>query len=102
MPKKAQELLYAVVGAGDLAAEKVREAGKLADRKTTEKAYKDLIKRGKTLSTKIRNSGPTKTAMARTKTARAQVKAAATSVTKAGKADADATTSAASKAVKAS
>jgi hypothetical protein len=98
---KAQELVYAVVGAGDFAIDKVKDAGKF-DRKKTEKLYKDFVKRGRTLSTKIRNSAPSKRAVAQTKTARSQVKAAATSVGKAVGANAKATRSAASKASKAS
>lgn len=99
---KTQELLYAVIGAGDLTVEKVRGLRELTDRKQTEKVYKDFVKRGRTISTRIRNSAPTKTAVAQTKTARSQVKAAATSVRKAVKADVRATTSAATKASKAS
>ncbi len=99
---RTQELLYAAIGAGDLTVEKLRELRALADRKQTEKVYNDFIKRGRTISNRIRSSGPTKTALAQTKTARSQVKAAATSVKKAVKADVRATTSAASKAAKAS
>jgi hypothetical protein len=94
---KPQELIYAVVGAGDFAAEKVRNARKVADRKNTQKLYKDFVKRGRSVWTKVRRSGPTKQAIAQTKTARTQVKAAATSVTKAFRADAKAAKSAASK-----
>ena len=97
-----QEILYAVVGAGDLAVEKVRGISKLADQKTTQKYYKDFIKRGKSLTTSIKNSAPTKRAVAQTKTARTQVKAATTSVTKAVKANTKAVRSAAEKVVKAS
>ena len=98
---KAQEWMYAVVGAGDFAIDKVKDVRKVADRKTTQKFYKDFVTRGKTLTNRVRNSAPTKQAIAQTKTARTQVKAAATSVTKAVSADAKATRSAASKAVKA-
>lgn len=94
---KAQELLYAVVGVGDLALEKARNAGKIADRKTTQKVYKDLVKRGRALANGIRNAGPTKQAVAQTKAARTQVKAATTSVRKAVRANAKATKSAADK-----
>ena len=97
---KAQELLYAIVGAGDFAVEKVKDTGKLADRKSTQKVYADFVKRGRTLSTKVRSSAPTKQAVAQTKTARSQVKAAATSVGKAVRANAKATRSAASKTAK--
>ena len=99
---KSQELLYAVVGVGDFAIDKVKGVTQLADRKKTEKLYKDFVKRGRTLSTKIRNSAPTKRAVAQTKTARTQVKSAATSVGKAVRANAKATRTAASKAAKAS
>ena len=76
-----QEILYAAVGFGDVAIEKIRNVS-IPDTKSTQKVYKDFVKRGKTLSTRIRNSAPTKQAVAQTKTARSQVKAAATSVTK--------------------
>jgi hypothetical protein len=94
---KAQELLYAVVGVGDLAFEKARNARKFADSKSTQKFYRDLVKRGRALSSGIRNSGPTKQAVAQTKAARTQVKAATTSVRKAVRANAKATKSAADK-----
>ena len=77
-----QELLYAVIGAGDVAIERVRSIS-APNAKSTQKLYADFVKRGKTLSTRIRNSAPTKQAVAQTKTARTQVKAAATSLTKA-------------------
>jgi hypothetical protein len=80
---KGQELIYALVGAGDLAISKIADARILTDRKKSEKVYKDFVKRGRSLTTRIKNSGPTKQAITQTKTARTQVKAAATSVTKA-------------------
>lgn len=92
----AQDVLYAVVGAGDLAVDKVRSAK--VDRASTSKLYEDLVKRGRTLSNRIKASGPTKQAIAQTKTARAQVRGAATSVTKAVRANAMAGRSAAKKA----
>ncbi len=101
MPK-AQEMLYAVVGAGEFAVEKVVDARQVIDRERSQKAYSDFVKRGRTLSTKIKNSGPSKQAKAQTKVARSQVKAAATSVSKAVRANAKATRSAANKARKAS
>jgi hypothetical protein len=97
---KAQELLFAVVGAGDFALEKVRKAGAI-DRKTSRKFYRDFVKRGRTLTTRVQNSGPTKQAVAQTKVARSQVKAAATSVTKAARANTKATKAAANKAARA-
>jgi hypothetical protein len=99
---KAREILYAVVGAGDFTVDKVRSLRKVADRKTTQKYYKDFVKRGKTLYTKIGSSAPTKRAVAQTKAARAQVKGAATSITRAVRADAKATKSAVEKAAQAS
>ena len=97
-----QEIFYAVVGAGDLAVEKVRGLGRLADQKTTRKHYRDFIKRGKALTTSIKNSAPTKRAVAQTKSARTQVKAASTSIGKAVRLNARATQSAAKKTAKAS
>ena len=95
---RAQDFVYAIVGAGDLAAEKVRNAHNLTDPKQTQKLYRDFVKRGRGVSTKIRNARPTKQAAAQTKVARTQVKAAATSVAKAVGANAKATRSAARKA----
>jgi len=99
---KRQEILYAIVGAGDLAVEKVRGIGKFADQKTQKKYYRDFIKRGKALTTTIKNSAPTKRAVAQTKTARTQVKAATTSISKAVRLNARATESAVKKTAKAS
>jgi hypothetical protein len=76
---KAQEMVYAVVGAGDFTLQKVRDLTKV-DRKSSQKVYKDFVKRGKGLSTKVKNAAATKQAFEQTKTARTQVKAAATSV----------------------
>ena len=76
-----KDLFYAAVGIGDVAAERIRNIS-IPDPKSTQKVYKDFVKRGQTLSTRIRNSAPTKQAVAQSKTARSQVKAAATSVTK--------------------
>lgn len=94
---KAEELLYAVVGAGDFAIEKARDARKAVDLEYTQKLYKDFVKRGRTLSGRVRNSRPTKRAAAQTRTARSQVRSAATSVRKAGRANVKATRSAARK-----
>ena len=84
---KTQEILYAVVGAGDLAIERIRGIRDI-DPKAATKAYSDVVARGEKLSKKIRNSAPTKQAAAQTKTARTQVKAATTSVSKAIRANA--------------
>lgn len=89
---KTQELLYAVVGAGDFALEKAKNVTKVADPKATTKLYKDFVKRGRGISTKVRNSAPTKQAVAQTKTARTQIKAATTSLTKAVRANASGST----------
>lgn len=99
---KTQELIYAVVGAGDFTIQKVKDLRTLADLEQTERVYNDFVKRGRSISKRIKNSAPTKNAVAQTKTARSQVKAAATSVRKAVRADVKATTSAAAKTVKAS
>ena len=99
---KPQDVIYAVVGAGDFAVEKIRGLSLVGDRKAVTKYYKDFIKRGRALSRSIRNAPPTKRALAQTKTARSQVKAAATSIGKAVRADAKAGGSAARKVAKAS
>jgi hypothetical protein len=88
--EKAQEILYAVLGVGDFAVEKARTVRRIADRETNQKLYRDFVKRGRGLTTRVRNSGPTKQAVAQTKVARTQVKAAATSVGKAIRSDAKA------------
>ena len=98
---KTQEFLYAVVGAGDFAIDKARNLRSI-DRKSATNVYTDFVKRGQSLSKKIRNSAPSKQAVAQTKTARTQVKAATTSVSKAVKANTKAVRSAAEKVVKAS
>jgi hypothetical protein len=98
---KTQELIYAVVGAGDFTVEKVRDLRILTDLKQTQEVYSDFVTRGRTISKRIQNSAPTKNAVAQTKTARSQVKAAATSVRKAVRADLKATQSAAAKSARA-
>ena len=99
---KAQDLLFAVVGVGDLAVEKASGLTKIADRKSTQKVYEDFVKRGQTFSKKVRNSAATKQALAQTKTARTQIKAASTSVSKAVQANVQATRSIAQRFAKAS
>lgn len=98
---KTQELIYAVVGVGDFALEKAKNVTKVTDRKTTAKLYKDFVKRGRGISTKVRNSAPTKQAVAQTKTARTQIKAATTSLTKAVRANASGSTKQAAEQTKA-
>lgn len=98
----AREAVYALVGAGDLTMEKIRNARRLVDRSLTQNVYADCVKRGRSLSTRIGASAPTKRAIAQTRTARAQVKAAATSVGKAVRLDTRAARSAAEKVAKAS
>ena len=78
----AQEVLYALVGAGDLTVQKVKDLSKI-DAKSSQEIYEDFVKRGKSLSTNVRNSAPTKRAVEQTRTAQTQVKAATTSVGKA-------------------
>ena len=99
---KAQQIIYAVVGAGDLAVEKAANLRKVVDRERTEQVYSDFVNRGRAVSKRIGNAAPTKRAAAQTKTARSQVKAAATSVGKAVRANVGATRSAATKVAKAS
>ena len=99
---RGQELLYAIVGLGDLAIEKASSLPKLADRTSTQKAYDDFIKRGRTFSKKISNAAATKRALEQTKTARTQIKAATTSVSKAVQANVEATRSIAQRLAKAS
>lgn len=99
---KTQEIVYALVGAGDFAVEKALGVTKIADREASQKAYNDFIKRGRTLSRRVSNAAPTKRALEQTKTARAQVKAATTSVAKAVRLDAKAARNAATKVSKAS
>ena len=80
---KAQELIYAVVGAGDFAVDKVKGVRKVADRRSNQKLYKDFVKRGRSLSTKVKNSTAGKQVVARTEPAREQLEDAFKSVTKA-------------------
>lgn len=94
---KAREIIFAVVGAGDFAVEKIRRAGRVAASQPAGRYYQDFVTRGRSLSDRVKNSASTKQAIAQTKTARTQVKAAATSVTKAVRANAKATKSAAKK-----
>ncbi len=102
MKSQADRFLFAALGVGDVAVEKVRSVGKLVDGKARRKTVNDLVKRGRNLRTRVVESAPTRQAVAQTKTARAQVRAAATSVTKAARLNARATKSAAAKTAKAS
>ena len=119
--KDAKQALYAVAGAADLAVSTIRqlpaEAAKLRDRLPSEatRTYGQLVRRGETLVTGVRRSGPTRqaaeathTAVSRTKaantrvrrstrTTRSSVKAAGTSTRKAAAADSRAVKEAAAK-----
>ena len=95
---KTKEMLYAAVGAGDFTIEKVKGVRRIVD----PSLYADFVSRGRDLSGRIAESAPTKKAVDRTRTARSQAKAAATSVRKAVKANATAARSAAEKVAKAS
>jgi hypothetical protein len=95
---RTKEILYAVVGAGDFAVERVKGARRVAD----PALYADFVARGRDLSGRIGKSAPTKRAVASTRTARSQARAAATSVRKAVAANATAARSAAQKVAKAS
>ena len=80
---KAQELIYAVVGAGDFAVDKVKNVRKVADPKVNKKLYRDFIKRGRTVSTKVKNAPTTKKVAAQTEPVRTKAEDAFKSVTKA-------------------
>jgi hypothetical protein len=80
---KTKELFYAVIGAGDLAIDKVKGVKKFADRKNNEKLFRDVVKRGRTISTKVRTSTPGKQFKAQTQNVRKQATDAAKNVTKA-------------------
>ena len=86
---RGSELLYAVVGAGDFALEKARNAPTIVTTKARTKLYKDFVKRGQTLTRQIGTAAPTRQAVAQVKTARSRVKAAGTSVAKAIRANAE-------------
>ena len=90
----ANYALNVALGTGEFVAEKAKDfAGSLRNfepkafwngyGKQLSKTYDQLAGRGAKLRRNIRNSGPAKRAVAQTKVARRQVKAAATSVRKA-------------------
>lgn len=100
-----KNILFAAVGAGDLALEKVREVDRSKIRQISRQRlsevqeilesagakaltdgatfYKGLVKRGENTLKGVGNSAPYKRAIAQTKTARSQTKAAVTSSRKA-------------------
>jgi hypothetical protein len=80
---KAQEIIYAVVGAGDFAVGKVKNVSTIADRKANQKRYRDFVKRGRRLSTTVKNSKPGKQIAAQTEPVKTQVEDAFKTVTKA-------------------
>jgi hypothetical protein len=80
---KTQELLYAFVGAGDFAVNKVKGFKRFVDRQNNQKLYKDFVRRGRKLSTRFKNSTPGKQVQAQTKVAREQVTETARNVQKA-------------------
>ncbi len=80
---KAQEVVYALVGAGDFAVEKVTNVKKIADRRNNSKVYKDFVKRGRSVSTKVKNSTAGKQVAEQTEPVRAQVQDAVKTVGKA-------------------
>jgi hypothetical protein len=96
--------VYAPLGAGQLAVQKTREfAGKAAhvarsQRKTFLKTYSQLAERGEKLVKSIQRSAYTKRATDQMRTARTQVKGAATSIRKAAGSTATAGKAAARKA----
>jgi hypothetical protein len=95
--------VYAPLGAGQLLVEKTRElAGKAAhtakgQRKAFVKSYSKLALRGEKLVTSVRRSTYTRQAVDQIKTARSQMKGAATSVRKAAGSTATASKAAAKK-----
>jgi hypothetical protein len=95
--------VYAPLGAGELVIEKSRELSKKAwiraqkERKQLLKAYRGLARRGEKLVTSVRTSSYTRRAVGQAKTARSQVKSAATSIRKTGDATATAAKAAAKK-----
>ena len=113
-----KQIIYAAVGVGDLVVSKAREAQDTIDVATLRefdiaefrgriekastkaldrslKVYTGLVERGEKTIQSIRNSAPTKKAVAQTKTARTQTKAAVTSVKKAAVTTVEATKQAA-------
>jgi len=92
---RTKEVLYAAIGAADFTVEK-------AVRIVDPALYSDFVARGRDVSGRIAKAAPTQKAADRTRTARSQAKAAATSVRKAVKANATAARSAAGKVAKAS
>jgi heparin binding hemagglutinin HbhA len=118
---EARKPLYAVVGAGDLAVENIKDlptdllaqattfvpkttalVAELPARATalTGKAfetYGELVERGQKLVGSIRRSKSTQNAQSQVKVAKSRAKAATTSATKAAKATAKATTNGAAK-----
>ena len=88
MIEQMQKAGYALIGLGDLAAEKVREMvgrarkGKVS-RDDIESSYGDLSKRGSKIVRKVTTSKPAKQAKEGTKQASRQLKGAATSLRKA-------------------
>lgn len=95
----AKDILYATVGAGDVLFEKAHRARSL-DLGRPEEIYQDFVARGRRLTRTIGNATPTKRAVEQSKTARSQVRGAATSVSKAVRANATATATAARKAAR--
>jgi hypothetical protein len=100
----ADYYVYAPLGAGELLVEKTRKLSRKTwtearkQRKQLLKAYRDLAKRGEKLVSSVRRSAYTRRAVEQAKTARSQVKSAATSVRKTADATAAATKAATKKA----
>jgi hypothetical protein len=95
--------VYAPLGAGQLLIEKTRALGAKAvetakaQRENASDSYRDLAGRGEKIVSSIRRSVYTKRAVDQAKTARTQVKAAATSIRKSAGTTAEATKVAAKK-----
>jgi len=118
--KTTKEVMFAALGAGDLAAEKIRKVQSnlqpmnlrsvnLAELKdqfdktstqainTAMRTYAELVERGRSTVKRVRSAAPTKRAVEQTKVARSQTKGAVTSVKKAATSTAKATKNAATK-----
>ncbi len=90
-PKDAKQALYAVAGVADLAVSTIRhlpaDAARLRDRLPGEavKTYGELVRRGESLVTGVRRSGPTRQATEATRVAVSRTKAANTRVRRSAK-----------------
>ncbi len=117
--KTTKQVMFAAVGAGDLAAEKIRKVQSTLypmnmrsinakelkaqfEKNSTQaidiamRTYADLVERGRITVERVRKAAPTKRAVEQTKVAKAQTKGAVTSAKKAAASTVEATKNAAS------